>query len=174
MLNKKYELCEEAQQIVDEQTRDLQSDVHSFVARAATTDSFFPNLLTGSQAERDQARNDAEQAIAEPGSLIALYSRLEPPPGEQPLPPSRLVTEDWALYRWLQVQFLFGLDLYVRYQGNFPAEFGAATFEKIEHDVLDAQVLMLGCLEGAFATRERAYTMVASAMPRRSVVRVID
>ncbi|MNT61706.1 hypothetical protein D3C72_1993660 [compost metagenome] len=65
------------------------------------------------------------------------------------------MTEDWAIYRWLQVQFLFALDLYVRYQGKVPDSMGSAAWEKLEHDVLDAQVLMLGCLEGAFATNEK-------------------
>ncbi|BCK86524.1 hypothetical protein MIZ01_0286 [Sideroxyarcus emersonii] len=152
--NTNYELPVEVQQMVDEQTNDLRLHVDQFVGRAATANSFFPNLLVGNQAERTKARDDAERAIAEPGSLINLYSNLEPPPGERPLPPSSLVTEDWALYRWLQVQFLFGLDLYVRYQGNIPSKFSSAIYEKLEHDVLDAEVLMLGCLEGAFATRE--------------------
>lgn len=155
LLNAEYELPAEAQQAIDEQTRDLHSDVRSFIARASAMDSFFPNLLIGSQAERVHARAAAEEAVAEPGTLNSFYASLKPPPGERPLPSVKLVTKDWALYRWLQVQFLFGIDLYVRYQGNVPKEFGAATFEKIEHDVLDAQVLMLGCLEGAFATREK-------------------
>jgi hypothetical protein len=159
LLNPEYELPWEAQQEVDKRTCDLQSDVRSFVERASTMESFFPDLLTGSQADRTQARDDAEQAVAEPGWLSAffssLYFSLEPPLGERPFPPSNLLTEDWALYRYLQVQLLFGIDLYVRYQGNVPNEFSAGIFEKLEHDVLDAEVLMLGCLEGAFATKEK-------------------
>ncbi len=118
-------------------------------------ESFFPNLLAGSQQERVQARIEAEKAIAAPGSLLAFYSSLEPPPGQNALPPVHLIDERWALYRWLQVQFLFSIDLYVRYQGRIPTDLTPGIFERLEHDVLDAQVLMLGCLEGAFATREK-------------------
>lgn len=154
LLNETYTLPSEAQEVVDEQLADIKSDVISFVERASETSSFFPNLLTGSQQERAQARTEAEQAIAAPGSLVDFYASLEPPPGQRPLPPADLIDERWALYRWLQVQFLFAVDLYVRYQGNIPRQFTDRVFERIEHDVHDAQVLMLGCLEGAFATRE--------------------
>jgi hypothetical protein len=150
-----YRLPPEAQDVVDEQFANLRADVTSFADRAAGIDSFFPNLLVGSQSQRAAARVAAEQAIVEPGSLIDFYASLEPPALEKPLPPASLLDEQWALYRWLQVQFLFGLDLYVRYQGQVPKVFSPAVFEKLEHDVLDAQILMLGCLEGSLATREK-------------------
>ena len=155
LMNPDFELPKEARLVVDEQTQELRSDVLSFVARAASTNSFFPDLLVGNSKQQIHAREEAERAIAEHDFLIAFYASLESPLGEKALPPSELVTEDWAIYRWLQVQFLFGLDLYVRYQGTVPEEFSPAVYRKLEHDVLDAQVLMLGCLEGAFATREK-------------------
>jgi len=45
--------------------------------------------------------------------------------------------------------------VYVRYRGALPETLSPSTYERMEHDVLDAQVFMLGCLEGAFATREK-------------------
>lgn len=150
-----YQLPKQAQEAVEEQTAQLKSDVQLFIERAAVVNSFFPDLLIGSHARRDGARAEAEEAIAAPGGLSELYAALEPPPGERPLPSASVVNESWALYRWLQVQLLFAVDLYVRYQGRIPQRFGRRTYEKLEHDVLDAQVLMLGCLEGAIATRER-------------------
>lgn len=155
LLNDVYQLPDEAKQEVDRQTSDICSDVHFFVARAAQIRTFFPTLLDGSTDQQNKARIDAENLIVEPGALLDFYSSLVPPFGERSLPPTSLVTEDWALYRWLQVQFLFAIDLFVRYQGNIPTTFTAAVYEKLEHDVLDAQLLMLGCLEGAFATREK-------------------
>ena len=150
-----YEVPESGRVAIEEHSQELRSDVLSFIERARLTPTFFPNLLEGSQPERKQARADAESAIADPGSLLPFYSSLEPPEGEKPLPPAHLVSEEWALYRWLQVHMLFGVDLYVRYAGRIPQTLSTNIFEKLEHDVLDAQVLMLGCLEGAFATRER-------------------
>ena len=66
-----------------------------------------------------------------------------------------MIDENWALYRWLQVQLLFALDVFVRYQGKSPDIENPRIYERMEHDVLDTQLLMLGCLEGAFATREK-------------------
>jgi hypothetical protein len=50
---------------------------------------------------------------------------------------------------------LFALDVFVRYRGAVTEALNPITYEKMEHDVLDAQVFMLGCLEGAFATQEK-------------------
>jgi hypothetical protein len=66
-----------------------------------------------------------------------------------------MIDESWALYRWLQVQLLFAVDVFARYQGVNLDIANPIIYEKMEHDVLDAQVLMLACLEGAFATREK-------------------
>lgn len=57
----------------------------------------------------------------------------------------------------MQVQLLFTLDIYVRYQGKIPELLTPRLYEKMEHDVLDAEQLILGCLEGSFATRERKH-----------------
>lgn len=155
LVSSEYELPEEARLSVEEQTTQLRADVQSFIDRVPLIKSFFPNLLVGSDEQRRQEREEAERAIAEPGALIPFYSNLEPPPGQRPLPSSTIVTEEWALYRWLQVQLLFTLDLYVRYPNGISGNLSPALYEIIEHDVLDAQVMMLGCLEGAFATHEK-------------------
>jgi hypothetical protein len=155
LVTQQYELPEEAQEVVDEHTRELRSDVHAFMSVAETSGTFFSGLLEGSQNDRIQARLGAETAIASPGALRDFYASLTPPPGEKPLPPQNLVGDDWAVYRYLQVKMLFALDLYVRYQGSMPQDMSEATFERMEHDVLDAQLLILGCLEGSFATREK-------------------
>jgi hypothetical protein len=155
LVNPDYVLPEEARFTVDEQTTQLQSDVANFLEQIALVPSFFPYLLTGNTAEQKLAHAKAEHAIAEPGALIPFYSKLEPPPGQKPLPPPHLVSENWAIYRWLQVKLLFALDVYVRYGGKVPQTLSSAVYERMEHDVLDAQVLMLACLEGAFATREK-------------------
>ncbi|WP_345812575.1 hypothetical protein AAGS40_00900 [Paraburkholderia sp. PREW-6R] len=155
LLNAGYELPATAEEAIQEQFHELRNDSESMLTRALSMQSFFPSLLTGTQAERVQAKEEAELLICQPGTLLQFYSALESPPGERRLPPVDLVTDEWAIYRWLQVQFLFALDLYVRYQGKIPVEMGSAAWEKLEHDVLDAEVLMLGCLEGAFATNEK-------------------
>jgi hypothetical protein len=65
------------------------------------------------------------------------------------------IDRDWITFRWLQVGLLFVLDLKVKYPGGIPPVMPPKMRERIRHDVLDAQYLMLALLEGAFATKEK-------------------
>lgn len=154
LVDRSYVFPPEAQAAVDEQTATLRTDVKNFLDRVEVVPSFFSDLLKGSDVDRRRSWAEAEAAIVAPRALMPFYAQLEPPPGQKPQPPADTITDDWALYRYLQMQMLFALDVYVRYQGRVPDIGNPAVFERIEHDVLDAQVAMLGCLEGALATRE--------------------
>lgn len=152
-----YKPPPDAQNAIDEETARLRGAVQSFLEKTAAIASMFPDLFKGSQAERDAAHLEAEAAIVSPKALVPFISQLEPPSGEKPLPPSESIDETWAIYRWVQVQLLFALDVHVRYQGNIPKPLSSNVYEKMGHDVLDAEQLILGCLEGAFATRENKH-----------------
>ena len=65
------------------------------------------------------------------------------------------IDRDWITFRWLQVGLLFVLDLKVKYPGGIASVMTPKLRERIRHDVLDAQYLMLALLEGAFATKEK-------------------
>ena len=149
-----YELSPEDTATVEEHTAELKTDIHAYLQRVSLVPTFFPDLLEGTTEERNAAFSAAENAIAAPGALLPFYRQLESPSSESKLPPAEMINESWALYRWLQVQLLFAVDVFARYQGIVPDITKVAMYEKMEHDVLDAQVLMLACLEGAFATRE--------------------
>lgn len=151
-----YNLPPEAKEVLTEQTEELRSDVSSFISGVRHMPTFFPNLLTGSDADRRAAKNEAERVlVTDSEALLEFYAQLQAPPGERPLPPVEQLTPEWALFRWLQVQMLFALDIYCRYGGQIPDIPIGKLYEKIEHDVLDAQYLILGVLEGSFATREK-------------------
>lgn len=149
-----YVLPEEYKVVVADHTAELVRDVASYLDRANVISEFFPDLLIGSDQARQEARIEAEKLIAMPGSLKVFYAGLKSPPGERPLPSVDLVDESWALYKYLQVQLLFAIDIYVRHAGIIPTGATGKAFEKLEHDVLDAQLVALGVLEGAFASRE--------------------
>lgn len=87
--------------------------------------------------------------------MLKFYGSLEAPSSKPPLPPAMIMTRDWALFRWQQVQLLFALDAYCRYGGRVPDTLSGKAYEKVEHDVLDAHYLLLGVLEGSLATREK-------------------
>lgn len=150
-----YELPIAAQSAIQEKSDEIRADVESSIDLARTIPKFFPDLLTGSQADQLSQRQEAEALVASRDSFREFYASLESPDKERPFPPVDLVDQNWAIYRWLQIHFLFALDLYVRYGGRLPDKPSAKTLEKLEHDVLDAQLLALGCLEGSFATTEK-------------------
>lgn len=65
------------------------------------------------------------------------------------------IDREWITFRWLQVALLFVLDLKVKYPGGIASVMTPKLRERIRHDVLDAQYLMMALLEGAFATKEK-------------------
>jgi hypothetical protein len=156
LLRDDYQLPSDMAATVLEHTEELRSDVASYLDTVRLTPTFFPDILKGNDASRAIARQEAERAVAEEtDNLLGFYRLLTFPPGEPSLPPADIVTRDWALFRWVQVKLLFALDVYCRYSGKLPEPLSTKVHERLEHDVLDAQYLILGLLEGAFATREK-------------------
>lgn len=155
LLDENYVLPPEAADELERQRLDLVADIGTFKERALGMPGFFADVFIGSDDARQAARSNAEALIASAGSLLDFYAQLRAPKGLRRYPPRKLIDDSWAIYRWLQVQFLFALDLYARYGERLREPMSAATLEKIEHDVLDAQYLLIGVLEGAFASEER-------------------
>lgn len=155
LLDEDYVLPPGAADELERQRLDLVSDIGTFKERALGMPSFFADAFIGSDGARQAARTNAEALIASAGSLLDFYEQLRAPKGIRRYPPRKLIDDSWAIYRWLQVQFLFALDLYARYGERLREPMSESTHEKVEHDVLDAQYLLVGVLEGAFATEER-------------------
>ena len=155
LLSDAYELPPAARAVVAKQRAELLADVASLKERSLHSPEFFPEVFNGSDEHRRAARAKAEEAILKDrDSLLHFYGQLRSPKGQPRLPPKRLLSEEWALYRWLQIELLFAIDLYARYGPKLSQPLGERIEEKIEHDVLDSQYMLLGVLEGAFATRE--------------------
>jgi len=151
-----YRLPPEASAVLQDQHAELLADVRSLKARALHMPDFFPEVFRGSDSERRAARLEAERDIAaKPGKLFDFYASLRAPKGQKKLPPRMLITEDWAVYRWLQIHLLFALDLYCRYGTSIADALTPKVEERIEHDVLDAQYLFIGVLQKSFATHEK-------------------
>jgi len=155
LLTDNYQMPLDSQKAINEHTDTLQSYIKIFIDIAKSNLELFPNLISGSDKERIDARRSAEEKITDKISLLSFYSQLQSPDPNIPFPASNLLDESWATYRWLQVQMLFSVDLIIRYYGGILEQLTPSISEKIEHDLIDAEVLALGCLEGAFATREK-------------------
>ena len=143
--------------------REIAADVNGDADRLMDfthLEALFPDIHTGTDEKRENYKSECEQYIAnnieELGNFL---SNLEPPDGNT-MPPSDILNKSWTLMRWLQVQLLFSLDNYDRY-GD--VDFSKWTQEqkeklkekKITHDVLDMWYLILGVLQGGFATKEK-------------------
>lgn len=155
LLAEDYELPEEAKTALEEQTKDVESDVRQLIALAEMTPSLFPGLLVGTTAQQHAARRRAEAAIGQLEQIHKFYSVLQPVLPELRYPVVFDKFKKWTFLRWLQVLMLFALDLFVRYQGKLRDGLTQKVLERLEHDVHDAQILVMGVLEGAIATREK-------------------
>jgi hypothetical protein len=155
LLDADYVLPDEAAFEIERQRQELLADVQTLKERALGMPDFFPDVFPEPGRVNGEARAEAETLIAQPSSLLDFYGQLRAPKGMKRFPPRKLLTEKWAIYRHLQVQFLFALDLYARFGPALAAPLPAASEEQIEHDVLDSQYMLIGVLEGAFATQER-------------------
>ena len=154
LLEKDYRLPPEAEGVLAEQRREVVADALSATSRALHIPSFFPDVASKKSHLRLAARENAEALIAQPASLMEFYGALRSPKGQRKLPPKKLISENWAIYRWLQIDMLFCLDLYYRFGSNLNEPLLPKVEQGIQHDILDAQYLLVGVLEGKFATQE--------------------
>lgn len=152
LLTESYQLPPEAREAMQDQRQDLNSEALRLVDLSESSPSMFPDLLKGSDEIRAKTLTSAEATVADPESLLPFYRVLSSPDPTWLFPP--VTGPEWAYFRWLQVQMLFSIDLHIRYQGRLRDNLTKNVLEKLEHDVHDAQALVLGVLEGAMATRE--------------------
>ena len=119
-------------------------------------EALFPGLRTGITEERKEYKSECEQYIAgNEEELSSFLSKLELP-GDTTMPPKNNLNKSWTLMRWLQVRLLFSLDNYYRYgSGVDYSEWTQKQKENIQHDVLDMWYLILGVLQGGFATMDK-------------------
>ncbi len=150
-----YVLPAEAQLAVDEQTKEVEQDVQRLIDLSETIPRLFPTLLSGTSMERASSRSRAEEAVSGVDEIHRFYSDLRAVGGYPEHPRTFGRRGKWAHIRWLQVLMLFAVDLHVRYQGRLRESLTPKLLVKLEHDIHDAQILALGTLEGAIATRER-------------------
>ncbi len=115
LLRPDYTLPSKAKAVLDEQRREVLADSESAKTRALQMPSFFPGLAARKSHIRRAARDEAEMQVVQPGALLDFYANLRAPKGQRKLPPRCLITDNWALYRWLQIDFLFCIDLYFRF-----------------------------------------------------------
>jgi hypothetical protein len=151
LINGTYELPKHLLPQMETKRKQLKQEVGMYLSFAKAIPRIYPNVKPGVP----EGRAEAEALILEPGHILERYSNLDCPIPGLTMPPTNIVTESWAIYRQLQVQLLFALDIFFRYFGGKQKITDSALRLRVTHDVLDADQLLLGCLEGAFATCEK-------------------
>lgn len=122
-------------------------DVAGFIGQSAVVDGWFPGLVRfppgGSRAALDAAMN---QVATEPDFIRHIYDQIRKPE----FPSAKVIDEEWAFFRRMQAHLCAG----VQYVGKYGARNDATPSTRLEHDRLDLDYLILGCLAGGLATRD--------------------
>lgn len=153
-----YELPDEAALELKNQTATLELEVAQYLRRAASIKILFSELAKATGVKRDTLREDVEAAIADFSLMRTFYASMasHPQPASFTPPSVELVSPKWACVRLMQVHLLFGIELLYRFGTlNFPPAPTGRAYERFEHDVLDANYLIMGVLEGSLATHEK-------------------
>lgn len=150
-----YEFSETDIAACKEIETELVRDIAALIEKVDLIATLCPGLTEALQIDKATAHREYESAIAnEREKLAEFISSLSFPDGN-PMPSASGLDEAWTVFRWLQAQLLFSLDLRVRYEPKVFLDPTPKLLRRLEHDVLDLQYLILGVLEGGFATKER-------------------
>lgn len=151
------ELTAEQKQHVDDERADLRKQVDGLIERVEAVATMFPDLLKGRDADRKAYKESIEETIGtDRQSLMRFYGSLEIPLLDgKAFPTAERLTPKWAIYRWLQVSLLMGVDLLYRYKMTLKDVMTEKLATERENDILDSHYVIIGALEGALATGDR-------------------
>lgn len=127
---------------------EVQREIDTFHQVATGIAEWCPALLNASGQVLSEGCDDLKrQACTDVDVVRRIYRSLH----LKGFPCATLLDSSWALFRWVQIHLLFGLD-YIRRYGFAGL---AAVPKRIEHDVHDFQYALFGTLCGALATKDK-------------------
>ena len=149
-----YNLPDDSEAAIREIEDELKNDISNLVDQCNFIPELFPDICKGTTEKRKKYKSDCERYIAaNVDELSNSLSRFELPGGVT-MPSQEMLDESWALLRWFQVLLLFSVDIFWRRGSINYFELTDHEKEKLEHDVLDKQYLILGILQRGFATKD--------------------
>ena len=143
---------------------EFDQDVDGLIERANTLHGQIRGASNGSTEQRKRAYRLARQEVAQDRDFIVKYFAEVLCGGAYAPPGARFLLQiaqtgafgpEWALYRWTQVTLLYALELLERHGQLVSEELTAKQREKLQHDVIDMQYVVLGVLEGALASKDK-------------------
>ena len=143
---------------------EFDQDVDGLIESANTLDSQIQGISNGSTEQRKRAYGLARQEVAQDRDFIVKFFAEVLCGGAYAPPGARFLMQiaqtgtfgpEWALYRWTQVTLLYALELLERYGQLVPEKLTTTQREKLQHDVIDMQYVVLGVLQGALASKDK-------------------
>jgi hypothetical protein len=127
--------------------REVRHEVDTFREVATGLSAWCSALRDAPSAALSSGCEDLKrQACTNPDVVRKVYQTL----GLDGFPDASLLEPTWALFRWVQMHLLFGLDYIQRYGFTDLT----AVPKRVEHDVHDLQYALFGTLCGALATKD--------------------
>lgn len=151
-----FQFTDEQKSVRDNQIKSIEIEAHAFIERAWTLNRMFTEL-------RDCDANDINRVATVLKHEVASNHKLvkevyEGTLGNANYPINinpNMVGKNWAVYRWVQLQLIYSLDMYIRYQGNMPDGVGDNFWTRAEHDMLDSHYIVAGLLSGGLASKDQ-------------------
>lgn len=134
----------------------VEHDTPNFFDLAMMVHVFFPYLNGMPYSQFPKAVQEAKlQMSSNTDKVCEIYARLL----EHDAPPNAVkasaLDSTWTYYRCIQVHVIYSLDLLLRYQGQIPPNTSGKFWRTIEHEMLDAEYVILASLAGAPACNEK-------------------
>lgn len=134
---------------------EVEESTRGFIERCFVVHEFFPELSGIKVSDLPIALADARRSMATDLSRVReIYRLLTSNHPDQRPPKPELIDPNWAWFRWVQVQLLAALRIFVRYQGKMPSSVNARFWTVAEHTMLDSYYVLFGTLCGALASRD--------------------
>jgi hypothetical protein len=107
--------------------------------------NYFPQLENQSNSEIFE--DTIKQLCESNGLLLKIYDDVKP----SKFPSSKLIDDNWAIYRWLQMHLIYAIE----YKRKYGYADNKINFKKLYHDHIDIEYLMLGVLNKGLATDDK-------------------
>ncbi len=145
----------------------IENDTNAFIRLVKSLIKKMSSEFYGLSDEKTKQKRDViEKKIALDKDYIVEIINSERIYDYANMPTSQRITNRWATFRFFQIYHLYVIDFYLKYKSetnidniflrkDSPQE---KAFERIRHEMLDAQYLLYGLLEGGFATNELKLT----------------
>ena len=143
---------------------EFDQDVDGLIEKANTLHGHIEGASNGSTEQRKKAYGLARQEVAQDRDFIVKFFAEVLCGGAYAPPGARFLMQiaqtgafgpEWALYRWTQVTLLYALEWLEKHGRIAPEKLTTKQREKLQHDVLDMQYVVLGVLQGALASKDK-------------------